>query len=276
MVLKRNWKMTKLIQKMSSNKDAKQMTFWEHLDELRSIILKAIILIVAFSIIAFIFKDELFKIVLAPKNANFITYRILSFCGNVFGQSDFIAFHIKLINTGLAEQFVIHMKTAMWAGFLCALPYIIYLLFHFVALALYEEELKYTTYICGWGYIMFVLGVLVSYFLVFPLTFRFLGTYQVSAEVTNMISIQSYMDTLIMLSLAMGVVFEMPLLSWLLGKMNILSSEMMRKYRRHSYVVILIIAAIITPTSDVFTLLVVSLPMGILYEISILISGKHK
>lgn len=261
---------------MPSNNDVNQMTFWEHLEELRSIVLKAIALMVAFGIIAFVFKDELFHIVLAPKSANFITYRMLNICGSVFGQPDSVAFRINLINTGLAEQFVIHMKTAMWAGFLCALPYIIYLLFHFVAPALYEEELKYTTYICVWGYLMFVLGVLVSYFLVFPLTFRFLGTYQVSAEVVNMISIQSYMDTLIMLSLAMGIVFEMPLLSWLLGKMNILSSGMMRKYRRHSYVAILTIAAIITPTSDVFTLLVVSLPMVMLYEISILIAGKCK
>ncbi len=276
MVLKRNWKMTKQIQRMSSNKEVNQMTFWEHLEEFRSILLKAIVLTVAFSSIAFVFKDELFQIVLAPKNANFITYRILNNCGSLFGQSGSVTFYIGLINTGLAEQFVIHMKTAMWAGFLCALPYIIYLLFRFIAPALHEEELKYTTYIGGWGYLMFVLGVLSSYFLVFPLTFHFLGTYQVSPEVANMISLQSYMDTLIMLSLAMGIVFEMPLLSWLLGKMNILSSDMMRKYRRHSYVAILTIAAIITPTSDVFTLLVVSLPMGILYEISIMITGKRK
>lgn len=209
---------------MSSNKDAKQMTFWEHLDELRSTVLKATALTVVFSIVAFLLKDELFQIVLAPKNAEFITYKILCMCGGVFGQSDSIAFQIGLINTGLAGQFAIHMKTAIWAGFLCALPYIIYLLFRFIAPALHEKELKYTTYICGWGYLMFVLGVLVNYFLVFPLTFHFLGTYQVSSEVDNMISLQSYMDTLIMLSLAMGIVFEMPLLSWLLGKMNILSS----------------------------------------------------
>lgn len=168
------------------------------------------------------------------------------------------------------------MKTAIWTGFLCALPYIIYLLYSFIAPALHKKELKYTTLFCGCGYLMFILGVLVSYYLVFPLTFLFLGTYQVSSDVANMISLQSYMDTLIMLSLVMGIVFEMPLLSWILGKMNILSSGMMRKYRRHSYVSILIMAAIITPTSDVFTLLVVSLPMGILYEISILVTGKHK
>ena len=248
------------------------MSFWEHLDELRSTVLKATALTVVFSIVAFLLKDELFQIVLAPKNANFITYKILCMSGSV----DSIAFQIDLINTGLAGQFTIHMKTAMWAGFLCALPYIIYLLFRFIAPALHEKELKYTTYICGWGYLMFVFGVLVNYFLVFPLTFHFLGTYQVSSEVANMISLQSYMDTLILLSLAMGIVFEMPLLSWLLGKMNILSSEMMRKYRRHSYVAILTIAAIITPTSDIFTLLVVCLPMGMLYEISILITRKHK
>ena len=153
---------------MSSNKDAKQMTFWEHLDELRSTVLKATALTVVFSIVAFLLKDELFQIVLAPKNAEFITYKILCMCGGVFGQSDSIAFQIGLINTGLAGQFAIHMKTAIWAGFLCALPYIIYLLFRFIAPALHEKELKYTTYICGWGYLMFVLGVLVNYFLVFP------------------------------------------------------------------------------------------------------------
>lgn len=261
---------------MSSNKDANQMTFWEHLDELRSTVLKATALMVVFSIVAFLFKDELFQIVLAPKNDEFITYRVFCMYGGIFGRPDTIIFEINLINTGLAGQFAIHMKTAMWAGFLCALPYIIYLLFRFIAPALHEKELKYTTYICGWGYLMFVLGVLVNYFLIFPLTFHFLGTYQVSSEVANMISLQSYMDTLILLSLAMGIVFEMPLLSWLLGNMNILSSYMMRRYRRHSYVVILIIAAIITPTSDIFTLLVVSLPMGMLYEISILITRKHK
>lgn len=252
------------------------MTFWEHFDELRSTVLKATALTVVFSIVAFLLKDELFQIVLAPKNADFITYKILCMSGGVFGQPNSIAFQIDLINTGIAGQFAIHMKTAMWAGFLCALPYIIYLLFRFIAPALHEKELKYATYICGWGYLMFVLGVLIDYFLVFPLTFHFLGTYQVSSEVANMISLQSYMDTLILLSLAMGIVFEMPLLSWLLGKMNILSSDMMRKYRRHSYVAILIIAAIITPTSDIFTLIVVSLPMGMLYEISILITRKHK
>lgn len=123
--------------------------------------------------------------------------------------------------------------------------------------------------VVGYGYIMFMVGVLISYFLIFPLTFRFLGTYQVSDQVENMISLQSYISTLLMMSLAMGIVFEIPILSWLFAKLGFISADFMRRYRRHAVVIILVVAAIITPTSDVFTLLLVSLPMWLLYEVSI-------
>ena len=126
---------------------------------------------------------------------------------------------------------------------------------------------------------MFMFGVLISYYLIFPLTFRFLGTYQVSEDVVNMISLQSYMSTLVLMSLSMGIVFEMPVVSWLMARMGLLSASFMTRYRRHAIVVILIVAAIITPTSDVFTLLMVSLPMWMLYELSVLIvriSGKRR
>lgn len=123
---------------------------------------------------------------------------------------------------------------------------------------------------------MFMIGVAVSYLLIFPLTFRFLGTYQVSVDVANMVTLQSYMSTLMMMSLTMGVVFELPVVIWLLSRMGIVSSGFLRKYRRHAIVIILVIAAVITPTSDSFTLLLVSLPMYMLYEISILISKQKK
>ena len=119
------------------------------------------------------------------------------------------------------------------------------------------------------GYVMFMFGVLLSYYLIFPLTFRFLGTYQVSEDVVNMISLQSYMSTLVLMSLSMGIVFEMPVVAWLMARMGLLSSSFMSRYRRHAIVVILIVAAIITPTSDIFTLLMVSLPMWLLYEVSV-------
>ena len=249
--------------------DTDKQSFWEHLDVLRAAIVKSLLVAVVFGVSAFCFKEELFAVILAPKDVNFITYRLLySLSGLVteVGAQDFL---VKLINTGLAEQFIIHMKTALCAGILCASPYILYQLFRFVSPALYVNERKYVVWVVGGGYVMFTLGMAVSYFLIFPLTFRFLGTYQVSGEVENMIALQSYISTLMTMSLAMGIVFEIPILSWLFAKLGFLSAGFMRKYRKHAIVVILVVAAIITPTSDVFTLLLIALPMWLLYEISI-------
>lgn len=245
-------------------------SFWEHLDVLRVAIIKIVAVAVVFGIAAFFFKEQLFDIVLAPKDDQFITYQLLNRIAAWAGSS-MDSFSVRLINTGLAQQFIIHMKTALCAGVLCTSPYILYQLFRFVSPALYDNERKYVTRMVGGGYAMFSLGVLVSYFLIFPLTFRFLGTYQVSGDVDNLISLDSYVSTLVMMCLAMGIVFEIPILSWLFAKLGFLSAEFMRKYRKHAIVIILAVSAIITPTSDVFTLSLVALPMWILYEVSILI-----
>lgn len=249
---------------------AKQ-TFWEHLDVLRIALMKIAGVTIVCAIIAFLLKEELFAVVLAPKDAGFVTYRLLYWISGLITEADAPDFLVKLINTGLAEQFIIHMKTALCVGVLCASPYILYQLFRFVSPALYANEKKYVVRMVGGGYIMFMAGVAISYFLIFPLTFRFLGTYQVSGEVENMIALQSYISTLMTMSLAMGIVFEIPILSWLFAKLGFLSADFMRKYRKHAIVIILVVAAIITPTSDVFTLSLVALPMWILYEVSILI-----
>lgn len=238
-----------------------ELTFWEHLDALRSVLLRIMTVAVICAIGAFALKEELFDIVLAPKDSSFITYRWM-------GAEPF---NIQLVNIGLTEQFMIHMKTALCFGALCASPYILYVLYHFVAPALYQHEQRYAVKIVGSGYAMFVIGILVNYFLIFPLTVRFLGTYQVSSEVHNMLSIRSYIDTLLMMSLVFGIIFEIPVVSWLLALFGILRAEWMSLYRRHAIVVILILAAIVTPTADIFTLLVVSLPIWLLYEISIVI-----
>lgn len=236
--------------------------------------MKSLLVAVVFGVAAFCFKEELFAIILAPKDAGFITYRLLYSISGLVTDADAPDFLVKLINTGLAEQFIIHMKTALCVGVLCASPYILYQLFRFVSPALYVNERKYVVRVVAGGYVMFLSGVLLSYFLIFPLTFRFLGTYQVSGEVENMIALQSYISTLMTMSLAIGLVFEMPILSWLFAKMGFLSADYMRKYRKHAIVVILVVAAIITPTSDVFTLSLVALPMWVLYEISILIVNR--
>ena len=255
---------------MKSRKDGKvkndtsPMTFWDHLDELRSMIIRALVVTVVAAAVAFCLKDQLFDVVLAPRTSDFITFRLLGV----------EAFNIHLMNTGLTEQFMIHLKTAMYAGVLIASPYIIYLLFGFISPALYDNERRYATLLCTSGYLMFMLGTLLNYFLIFPLTVKFLGTYQVSEDVANMLTLQSYMDTLLMMSLVMGIIFELPVVSWLLGRMGLLNASMMRMWRKHAIVAILVIAAIITPTTDAFTLLIVALPIWLLYEISIFIVKK--
>lgn len=210
---------------------------------------------------AFVLKDELFAVVLAPRSSDFITYQLL-------GVGDF---SIHLMNTGLTEQFMIHMRTAMYAGLLVASPYILYELFRFVSPGLYENERRYAVWIVGAAYLMFIIGTLVNYFIVFPFTVRFLGTYQVSPDVANMLTLQSYVDTLLGMSLVMGLVFELPVVCALMGRMGLINGQLMSTYRRHALVAILIVAAVITPTTDAFTLFVVALPIYLLYELSILI-----
>lgn len=237
------------------------LTFWDHLDELRSSLLRMLGVTVLFAIIAFVLKDELFAIVLAPRSSDFLTYRLL-------GVEDF---QLHLMNTGLTEQFMIHMRTAMYAGLLVASPYILYELFRFVSPGLYQNERRYAVWIVGAAYLMFLIGTLVNYLVVFPFTVRFLGTYQVSPDVANMLTLQSYVDTLLGMSLVMGVVFELPVVCGLMGKMGLINGHLMAQYRRHALVAILIVSAIITPTTDAFTLFVVALPIYLLYELSILI-----
>lgn len=240
---------------------SESLTFWDHLDELRGTLIRMLCAVVLFGIVAFLLKDELFSVVLAPRSSDFITYRLL-------GTEDF---SIHLMNIGLTEQFMIHMKTALYAGLLVASPYILYELFCFVSPGLYANERHYAVWIVGAAYLMFLVGTLVNYFVVFPFTVRFLGTYQVSPDVANMLTLQSYIDTLLGMSLVMGVVFELPVVCALMGRMGLINGQMMSTYRRHALVAILIVAAIITPTTDAFTLFVVALPIYLLYELSILI-----
>lgn len=254
-------------------RDDSGMSFWDHLDVLRGVLLRVLAVTFLFTIVAFCFKDEVFAVVLAPKSPDFILYRVLSQMAGRLGMSGTEWFEVSLINTGLAQQFMIHMKTAFCVGLIAASPYILHQLFGFISPALYSNERKLSVRLLAGGYVMFLLGVALSYFIIFPLTFRFLGTYQVSAEVTNLISLESYMSVLIMLCLFMGLMCELPVLAYIATKAGIIDSGFLKKFRRHAILVILVVCAIITPTSDAFTLLIVSLPIWLLYEASILISG---
>ena len=222
-------------------------------------LLRCIVVVALFAILAFIFKDEVFWVIFAPKSPDFLPV--------IFGSSP----EVQLINTELTRQFVVHMMTSLYVGIIVAAPYIIFELYRFISPGLYENERRYTTPLVIASYFMFMMGIIFCYFILFPITFRFLANYQVDTSIQNLISLESYIDTLVFLSLAMGIIFEIPILSWLLGRLGILHRAQMQQYRRHAIVVILIIAAIITPTSDVITLSIVSLPMYLLYEVSILL-----
>lgn len=258
-------------------RDKTEGSFWDHLDILRTVIIKVIAVWVILSLIAFFFKQEVFDFILAPKSPTFITYRIIDSICRDLGFSTLATINIELINTGLAQQFIIHVQTAMCVGLILTAPYALYEFFKFISPALYSSERKYTLHIIVSSYIMFVIGLSLSYFIIFPMTFQFLGSYQVAEDVVNMISLDSYMATMIIMSLCMGVVCELPVLAWLLAKMGLIDSSVMSRYRKHAIVIILIVAAVITPTSDIFTLLLVSIPIWMLYELSVLIvASTHK
>lgn len=235
------------------------LTFWEHLDELRSVLLHCVIAVALAACVVFCFKDTVFSLVLAARESPLLP--------DLFTPSA----DIRLINTELTRQFIIHMMVSAYVGILLVAPYIIWQVYRFVLPALRANERRYSTPLVCTSYLMFMLGVCFSYFILFPLTYQFLATYQVDVQVENLISLQSYIDTLCFLCLAMGITFQMPVISWFLGRLGILSRQVMRRVRRHAFVVVLIVAAIITPTTDAFTLSIVALPMYLLYELSILL-----
>ena len=248
------------------------MTFWAHVDALRSVIIRAGLVIVAFTAVFFVAMPRIFdSVILAPTRPDFPLYRFFDSFG---GASPLMpdlggeGFHVSLINIQLASQFFIHMSTSFWLAVVFAFPVIIYLLWGFVAPALYRGERQGVRKAFLLGNIMFFIGVAVGYFVVFPVTLRFLADYQVSASVPNQISLDSYMDNFLVLILVMGLIFELPLVAWLLGRMGLLSKRFFRTYRRHAVAVLLILAAVITPTGDPFTLMVVFLPIYCLWELS--------
>lgn len=262
---------------MADNSDNKlqEMSLWEHLDALRSVLFKAAIVVLVFAIAFFIFMPSIFDgVILAPCHGDFVLYRLFEkITAGISFVPDFSSsgFEVKLINIQLASQFFIHMSTSFWLALVFAFPVIIYLLWTFVSPALYPNEKKGVKKAFLMGNFMFFLGVAVGYFVVFPITLRFLADYHVSELIPNQISLDSYMDTFLMLIFILGIVFELPLLSWLLGKLGVIHREFFRKYRKHAIVVLLILAAIITPTGDPFTLTIVFLPLYLLYELSALL-----
>lgn len=257
-----------------------EMSFWDHIEALRSVLIRIVVVLVVMTIGLFCVMPTIFdKVILAPCHGDFALYRLFERMTSStpwLPQFSTQGFEVQLINIKLASQFFIHMSTSFWLALVLTFPIVLYLLWTFVAPALYPNEKKGVKAAFLIGCLMFFLGVAVGYYVVFPVTLRFLADYHVSALVPNQISLDSYMDTFLMLIFVMGVIFELPLMAWLLGNLGVLHRDFFGTYRRHAVVLLLVLAAIITPTGDPFTLMVVFLPIYLLYEVSAFLVPQHR
>lgn len=251
-----------------------EMSFLEHLEELRWHIIRSALSITIFAIIAFILKDFIFNtIILNPRTPDFWTNRMFALLADWSG-TDALRINqkpLELISIKIAGQFMTHIWVSIIAGFIISSPVVFYEFWRFIKPALYENEKKYAGGAVFFTSFLFMLGVLFGYYLIVPLSIHFLGTYNVSGDVTNQINLRSYIGSVTSISLAAGVVFLIPIFSYFLSKVGLLTPQFMKTYRKHSYVVMLLLSAIITPP-DIFSQIMVCFPLIFLYEIGILIS----
>lgn len=247
------------------------MSFWDHLEVLRWALFRSACVLIVVLIGTFIAMPYIFdSVILAPTNGDFFIYRwINAIGGNLVELSS--DFKVQIININVASQFMTHISTSFSMAAIIAFPYFIWEAWKFIEPALFDNERKHLRPAFLGGTMMFYVGCAIGYMLVFPFTFRFLAEYELSPSITNQINLQSYIDYFTMLILVMGIVFEMPLLAWLLSLFGILKKSYLRKYRRHAAIALLIAAAIITPSGDPFTLMLVFIPLYVLYELSILV-----
>jgi sec-independent protein translocase protein TatC len=245
-----------------------ELSFWDHLEELRWSLMRIVGVLLVCVIGTFIAMPHIFDpFILGPTRGDFFLYEWFAMLGkaSIFKPD----FHVDIININVASQFMTHISTSLWMGLVITFPYFIYEIWKFIRPALFPEELKNIRTAFLSGTFMFFLGCTVGYCLVFPFTFRFLTEYQISPEITNQINLGSYINNFIMMIFVMGLVFEMPLLAWVLSKLGLITKEFLREYKKHAIVVLLVLAAVITPSGDPFTLSVVFLPLYLLYELSI-------
>ena len=264
--------------KVSGNRENpnKEMTLIQHLDELRRRLFRSIIAIIIFAVVAFFFKDLIFdNIILSPRNSDFISNVMFCKLGHLVNVSSLcINTHpFQIINIQLAGQFKAHLLVSFVIGLMLAFPFLIYQVWKFVRPALNVKDIKNVNIILISVSTLFAIGVLFGYYLIIPLTINFLSTYQVSTSVLNQISFSSYLSIITGISLATGLVFELPVLIFFLSKIGLVTPQLLKKYRKHAIVIFFILSGIITPP-DVFSQVLVAVPLYLLYEISIKISSK--
>ena len=263
------------IKKKGKNLEA-EMSFFDHLDVLRAHLLRSALAITVFTILAFVYYDFIFDtIIMGPKKADFWTYQAMCKIGAYFDMGpDFCIKDIpgRIINTELAGQFTLQLNSSLLTGVVLGFPYLLWEVWRFVKPALHENERKSASGFVFYATILFIIGLAFGYFLVAPLSINFLSNYTVSTVIENTITVDSYLSTVATLTLGTGVVFELPIVIYILSKLGIMAPEFMKEKRRYAIVIILIIAAVVTPTPDILTMLTVSFPLFLLYEVSIGVS----
>ncbi|MDD3742955.1 MAG: twin-arginine translocase subunit TatC [Lentimicrobiaceae bacterium] len=263
-------------QKDRTSEEKDEMSLWGHLNALRGHLFRSTLAIVLFFIVAFVNREFIFdRIILAPLNDDFISNRALCRLGELLHMPSICLGSIKLnlININLSGQFLMHMYISFFTALTVASPYIIWEIWRFIRPALYENERKHSRGAVLVMSVLFILGLLFSFFLIVPLTLNFFGNYQVSDAVTNQIALNSYISTVISVTFSMGIIFELPVFVFFLAKVGILTPEFLRRNRRYMIVILLTVAAIITPP-DVVSQILVVIPLWGLYELSIVVAAR--
>ena len=246
-------------------------TFWDHLEVLRWALLRMVAVMAVCTVAVFILMPRIFdRYILAPTTGDFFMYRWLEqVSGGLFSFSE--GFSVQIINIHVASQFFTHISISLSLAFVLTVPYIILELWRFIRPALFDHEVRHVRFAFMGSTLMFYLGCMVAYLLVFPFCFRFLTEYELSAAIQNQIDLSSYIGHFTTLILVMGLVFEMPILAWLLSCLGLVNRSFLRRYKSHAVVVLMVLSAIITPSGDPFTMLLVAVPLYLLYELSILL-----
>ncbi|MCT1524597.1 twin-arginine translocase subunit TatC [Sphingobacterium hotanense] len=276
--MSKNLKLIEAIKNKGKNIES-EMSFFDHLEVLRWHIIRAVIAVTIFAILSFTFYDFVFnEIIMGPKNLDFWTYRMMCKVGDALNLAGFCVEKIpfNIINTELAGQFMLQINSCLLMAVALGFPYLLFEVWLFIKPALTDIERKSARGFVFYATILFIIGALFGYYIVVPLSVNFLANVSLSEEITNQITIDSYLSTIATLTLGCGIIFLLPILIFILSKIGIMTPEFMRASRRYAIVIILVIAAIITPTADIITLLTVSAPMFILYELSIMVSANVK
>ena len=253
-----------------------EMSFFDHLEALRWHLVRSAVAIVVFTIGAFYFYNFIFDtIIMGPSRPSFWTYRMLCKLGDLLHSPGFCInkININLINTEMAGQFTLQINSSLLIGVTLGFPYLLYEIWLFVKPALHEKERKAATGFVFYASLLFILGILFGYYVITPESVNFLSSYTVSSSIQNLFDIDSYLSSVATLTLATGIVFQLPILVYILSSLGILTPQFMRSGRRYAIVIILIVAAVITPTPDMLTMTIVSIPLFILYEVGIIVAG---